>query len=131
MPEPQAKPGSNEAAWREWSARALKTALTWPRDKQIRFMRDDRFRSLTDKDQELLWQAIQDSRPVPPAAPVEPARRPAPLRTPAAIAPAKKATSPRRRWFQGEQGEAVWRAFIYWVAVTAGGLVILKLFAGG
>lgn len=131
MPEPEAKPGSNEAAWREWSAHALKTALTWPRDKQIWFTRDDRFHSLTDKDQELLWQAIQDNRPSPPAAPVPPAKTPAPLRTPAAIAPAKKPASPRRSWFKGEFSHAIRRALIYWLSILGGGLVVLKLFAGG
>jgi hypothetical protein len=131
MPEPQTKLGPNEAAWRKWSAYALKTALTWPREKQIRFTRDDRFRSLTDKDQELLWQAIQDNRPLPPAAPVPPARTPAPLRTPAAIAPAKKPASPRRSWFKGELAHAIRQALIYWLAILGGGLVILKVFAGG
>jgi hypothetical protein len=131
MPEPQANPGSNEAAWREWSAHALKTALNWPRDKQILFTRDDRFRSLTDTDQERLWQAIQANGQLPPAAPVPPARTPAPLRTPAAIAPAKKPASPRRSWFKGELAYALRWALIYWLAILGGGLVILKLFAGG
>jgi hypothetical protein len=131
MPEPQAKLGPNEAAWREWSAHALKTALTWPRDKQIRFTRDDRFRSLTDKDQELLWQAIESNRPLPPADPVPPARTPAPLRSPAALAPATKPAGRRRSWSDGELAEAVRWALIYWLAVLSVGTVVLALFAEG
>lgn len=131
MPEPQAKPESNEARWRNWSARWLKAALTWPRDKQIRFTRDERFRSLTNEDQDRIWKEIQANRPPPAAAPASLAKRSAPLRTPAAIAPAKKPASPRRSWFKGELAHAIRRALTYWLAILGGGLVILKLFAGG
>jgi hypothetical protein len=131
MSEMPTKRDRNEAIWHGWSASWVKAALTWPREKQIRFTRDERFRNLTSQAQSRIWKSIEANRPSPAAGPVPPARRPARLRIPTAIAPATRPTSPRRSWVKGEFGSAVRRASISWLAVLVGALIVLKLFAGG
>lgn len=127
MPEITAQAGANEAIWRGWSARWLEAALTWPRDKQIRFTQDERFRHLTNEDKTRIWKAIQANG----ATPVPRAEKPKPLRTPPPLAAASKSASPHRSWFKGELANALWRALIAWLAILVGVLVALKLFAGG
>jgi hypothetical protein len=129
--------GPNEAVWREFSAKSLAVALSWPADKLLRFTQHPKFNNLTPEDQDSIWERLKTSvaAPVattPPAPPTRAPARPKSLRAPKKLERStKSATAPRRAFPSRELRYAMKVAAIYWISTIAIGIVLLKLFAGG
>jgi hypothetical protein len=134
--------GPNEAAWRDFSAKSLAIAMTWPDEKLFRFTQHAKFGNLTPHDQALISNKLQakisqlTAAPPPPAPPSAPAPPP-PITPKLLLAPTalglatESATAPRRQFIGGELRAAMARAAVYWVTVIAFGTIVLKIFSGG
>src|SRR4051812_10659900 len=94
--------GPNEAIWRDFSAKSLAVALSWPADKLLRFTQHPKFKNLTREDQDSIWERLKTSvaAPVaatPPAPPTQAPAKPKSLRAPIKLGRAtNSATAPRR-----------------------------------
>jgi hypothetical protein len=133
--------GPNEAAWRDFSAKSLAIAMTWPEEKLFRFTQHAKFGNLTPDDQALIWNKLQAkiSQPTAAAPPPAPPSAPAPpppvttklLRAPTNLGRAtKNAAAPRRHFIGGELRAAMARATIFWATAIAVGTIVLKVFGG-
>ncbi len=133
--------GPNEAVWRDFSAKSLAIAMTWPEEKLLRFTQHAKFGNLTPDDQTLIWNKLQVKISQPTAAPPAPATPSAPapppvttklLRAPTALGLAtESATAPSRPFIGGELRAAMARATIFWGMAIAVGTIILKILSGG
>jgi hypothetical protein len=130
--------GPNEAVWRDFSAKCVRIALTWPDEKLLRFTAHENFANLTAEDQAHIWKKLRTKMAQPAEAPASPPPEPAQpvtaklLRVPAALELTKESsTASLRRFVGGELRAALVKASIFWVTVIAVGTSVLKIFAGG